>query len=201
MELTGITWAGPPADDEEILVELPREMRSMLAAINGFVLFGGALHVRGAVREPAWHSLRALWKGPDSLADLYPAVHANDIPFAQDCVGDQFLLHDGAVVRLAAETGEVEPLGMPLFDFLQRACADPTEFLSAHPLIQYLNDGGELQPGMLLHAYPPFCTQQASQGVLLRPVPAAELIRFHASLARQMGAIPEGGSFEMRIVD
>jgi hypothetical protein len=157
--------------------------------------------VRGAVREPAWHSLRASWKGPDALADLYSAVQANDIPFAQDCVGDQFLLRDGTVVRLAAETGEVEPLEMPLFDFLQRACADPTEFFSAHPLIQYLDDGGELQPGMLLHAYPPFCTQQASQGVSLRPVPAAELIRFHAALARQMTAIPEGGSFEMRIVD
>ncbi|HEU4880775.1 MAG TPA: hypothetical protein VFT45_00980 [Longimicrobium sp.] len=201
MELTGISWAGPPADDEEILAGLPRELQSMLAAINGFVLFGGALHVRGAVSEPAWHSLRAFWKGSYALADLYPAVQANDIPFAQDCVGDQFLLRDGVVVRLSAETGEVEPLGMPLFDFLQRACADPTEFLSAHPLIQYLNDGGELHPGMLLHAYPPFCTQQASQGVSLRPVPAVELIRFHVALARQMTAIPEGGWFETRIAD
>ena len=165
MELPGVTWVGPPADDGEILAELPRELRSVLSAINGFVLFGGALHVRGAVREPAWHSLRNQWSGPDALADLYPAIQTNDIPFAQDCVGDQFLLRDGEVVRLVAETGEVEPLGM------------------------------------LLHAYPPFCSEQAAAGVSLRPVPAAELIRFHADVARQMASLPEGASFELRMVD
>lgn len=201
MELTGITWSGPDVDDTDLLGELPRELRSVLSAMNGFVLFGGALHVRGVVREPAWHSIRALWKGPEALTVLYPAVEAGDVPFAQDCVGDQFLLRDGSVVRLSAETGETEPLGMPLLDFLERACAEPEDFLGAHPLIQHWNDGGELEPGMLLHAYPPFCTQQASEGVSLRPVPAAELIRFHAALAAQMTSIPEGGSFQIRIVD
>ncbi|HEX2207836.1 MAG TPA: hypothetical protein VHG93_09135 [Longimicrobium sp.] len=201
MELTGISWLGPPADDLELLAELPSELLGVLSAVNGFVLYGGALHVRGAVHEPAWHSLRASWRGPLALANLYPAITPDDVPFGQDCVGDQFLLRQGTVARLAAETGEVEPLGMPLFEFLERACADPTGFLGAHPLIQHLNDAGELQPGMLLHAYPPFCTQQASEGVSLRAVPAEELIRFHAVLARQMAAIPEGGSFQVRVTD
>lgn len=201
MELTGITWTGPDVDDPELLAELPRELRGVLSAANGFILFGGALHVRGAVREPAWHSLRAHWTGANALAALYPALRADDVPFAQDCVGDQFLLRGGAVVRLAAETGEVEPLGMPLFEFLERACDDPTEFLGAHPLIQHLNEGGELQPGMLLHAYPPFCTRQASEGVSLRPVPAAELIRFHAEFARQIASVPEGEWIQVRVTD
>lgn len=201
MELTGVTWTGPAVDDADLLAELPDDLRRLLSAINGFVLFGGALHVRGAVREPAWHALRAAWHGPDALATLYPAVAAADVPFAQDCVGDQFLLRDGAVVRLSAETGDVEPLGVSLFDFLQRACADPGEYLGAHPLMQHLEDGGELHPGMLLHAYPPFCTRQAAEGVTLRPVPALELIRYHADLARQIAQVPDGGSFEMRVVD
>lgn len=196
-----MTWTGPAVDDPELLAELPRELRGVLSAVNGFILYGGALHVRGAVREPAWHSLRACWTGADSPMVLYPAVQPGDVPFAQDCVGDQFLLRGGAVVRLAAETGEMEALGIPLLKFLERACDEPTNFLGAHPLIQHLDEGGELQPGMLLHAYAPFCTRQASEGVSLRPVPAAELIRFHAKLARQIASVPDGGWMEVRVTN
>jgi hypothetical protein len=92
----------------------------------------------------------------------------------------------------------MESLEMPLFAFLERACAEPESFLSAEPLIRHLDDGGELAPGMLLHAYPPFCTQQAAEGVSLRPVPAQELIRFHAELARQLADVPEGGWVQFR---
>lgn len=198
MELRGITWSGPDPDDAQILGELPHELRGVLSAINGFVLFGGAMHVRGALHEPDWHSMRAHWRGPVALAALYPAVDADDVPFAQDCVGDQFLLRDGSVVRLCAETGDVEPLGMSLAEFLERACADPTEFLGAHPLIQHRNDGGELQPGMLLHAYPPFCIQGSAAGVSLRAVPAVELIRAHALLARQLASVPDGTRVRIR---
>jgi hypothetical protein len=201
MELRGVTWTGSAPDDLELLAELPRDLCRVLAVVNGFILFGGALHVRGAVRDPEWHSIRALREGPHALAALYSAVEPDDVPFAQDCVGDQFLLRGESVVQLAAETGQVVPMGMRLPEFLERACADPEEFLGAQPLIRLLDGGGELQPGMLLHAYPPFCTQQASAGVSLRPVPAAELIRFHAALARQIASVSDGGQFEIRAVD
>jgi hypothetical protein len=199
MELTGITWAGPPIDDPDLLIGLPEELRTVLGTINGFVLFGGALHVRGAVREPAWHSLREAWHGTESIHGLYPAITGDDVPFAQDCVGDQYLLRDGAVIRLSAETGEVEPLDLPLFTFLERACADPEGVLSAEPLIRHLDEAGELPPGMLLHAHPPFCTSQAAEGVTLKPVPAQELLRFHAHLARQIAPLPNGTPIQIQV--
>lgn len=199
MELSGITWSGPPIDDAEIAAELPRELRAVLAAVNGFILFGGALHVRGAVQDPPWHSLRHAWRGAASLAALYPALPPDDVPFAQDCVGDQFLLRGGSVLRLQAETGEVEDVGRSLFAFLERARADPDGFLSPEPLLRH--QAGALAPGMLLHAYPPFCTAQAAGGVSLRPVPPLELIRFHADFARQIADVTPGRSIEIRVVD
>jgi hypothetical protein len=198
MELTGITWTGPAVEDPEILAELPEDLRGVLSTINGFILFGGALHVRGAVHEPDWHSLRACWRGPDALSTLFPAVAADDVPFAQHCVGDQFLLRDGIVVRLVAETGDVESLDLPLFEFLEHACADPVTVLSPQPLMQHRLDEGELAPGMLLHAYPPFCIKPSAAGVSLRAIPAGELIRAHADLARQLASVPDGTPVRMR---
>lgn len=141
MELSGITWSGPPIDDAEIAAELPRELRAVLGAVNGFILFGGALHVRGAVQDPPWHFLRHAWRGAESLAALYPALPPDDVPFAQDCVGDQFLLRGGSVLRLQAETGEVEDVGRSLFAFLERACADPEGSLSPEPLLRHRRRG------------------------------------------------------------
>ena len=197
MELSGVTWVGPAIGDAEIVAELPGELRDVLASINGFILHGGALHVRGAVREPEWHSIRHAWRGADALSSLYPAVEPDDVPFAQDCVGDQFLLRGGRVVRLEAETGEVEDLALGLQRFLKRAAVYPDDTLGPVSLMIHLADS-TLTPGMLLHVYPPFCTAEAGGDVSFRPVPAQELIRLHADFARQIAALPDGASLEIR---
>jgi len=119
LELDGVTWTGEAVDDPEILEEVPEVLRDILSVINGFVLFGGALHVRGAVRMPSWHSLRSVWKGQSALCLLYPGVAPDDVPFAQDCVGDQLLLRGTAVVSLSAETGQIAPLAADLPDYLR----------------------------------------------------------------------------------
>lgn len=62
---------------------------------------------------------------------LYPNIRAADIPFAQDQVGDQFLIRDGAVVRLAAESGDVEPLASSIEDFFQKVTEDIEGFLDS----------------------------------------------------------------------
>jgi hypothetical protein len=53
--------------------------------------------------------------------------------------------------------------------------------------------------GSIVHAYPPFCTLQAAQGVSLKAVPAREVIGFHAELASKMPK--DGGPFEVVVVD
>lgn len=159
---------------------------------NGFVCFGGGLHVRGAVTTPVWHSLRAAWEGEHALFRSYPALRASDIPFAQDCVGDQFLLRDDQVIRLSAETGETENTDLSPSAFFERCDEDPERFLEMAPLQQLSADGGALQPGQLILAYPPFCTRQAAHGVSLRAVPSEEVLAVHAEFARAISPLQNG---------
>ena len=67
--------------------------------------------------------------GPFSLHNSYPAITDTDVPFAEDCVGDQFLLRNRNVIKLFSETGEVEEYGFGLATFLKNASENPVEFL------------------------------------------------------------------------
>lgn len=186
MKLSHVTYQGPPLSDPEVLDQAPNALKSLLSSLNGFVQFGGGLHIRGACIDPDWHSLRRAWHGPMSIHRLFPEVDRDWVPFGEDCVGDQFLLKDKIVSRLSAETGEIEELGLSLREFLSRANSDPIEFLAMQPLLQYQNDHGDLPEGHLIHAYPPFCTKEAAEGVSLRAVPAWELHQYHSDFAKSL---------------
>jgi hypothetical protein len=199
VELKHVTFTGPPLDDEELLARLPANLAGLLGQINGFLQFHGGLHVRGACREPTWHSLRDAWDGEAAFHRLYPEVRPEDVPFAEDNLGDQFLLRDGRVWRLAAETGEVESLEVGLAGFFEAVEADPVEFLRLHPLLQFQQEGGRLEPGQLLAAFPPFCTKESADGVSLAAISADEQRRFLADLAAQLRDVPEGGRIDYRV--
>jgi hypothetical protein len=199
MELKEITFTGKPVDDQDILRRLQPDLSALLERINGFILFGGGLHVRGACKIPLWHSLREVWYGSMAFHRSYAEVQEGDVPFAEDCVGDQFFLRDDKVVKLHAEYGQLESLDLGLEEFLDAAQRDPVEFLGMHPLIQFTRDGGTLEPGQLLLAYPPFCTVEAGSGVHLTAVPAQELLEFHADLSAQMSDLPHGGKIRVRV--
>lgn len=186
-----ISFVGPEPDDPDVLLRLSPEHRELLRELNGFVAFGGGLHLRGACREPAWHSLRHAWLGEAALHRAYPALHADDVPFAEDAVGDQYVLRDGQVYRLLAETGELEPRDADLPEFLSDAIADPDDYLGLQPLRQFEAEGGRLAPGELLNVYPPFCTAESAEGVTLRAVPAAERLAFLARLAAHVSGLDE----------
>jgi len=70
MNISGITWRGGKIDDLEILRELPPGLVRVLSEVNGFILHEGAVHVRGASSTPEWHSVRAVWFGPDAFYTL-----------------------------------------------------------------------------------------------------------------------------------
>ena len=120
MDIPGITWKGRSIADVEILPDLPPDLVRVLSQTNGFILHEGALHLRGASLVPEWHSLRAAWRGPKAFHVLYEDVEASDIPFAQDQTGNQFLIRQGSVLRLFAETGQTEPLAPKSSRFLHR---------------------------------------------------------------------------------
>jgi hypothetical protein len=193
MEISGITWKGQSVEDIDILPELPAALARLLSDVNGFILYEGALHVRGASLTPEWHSLREAWRGPNAFSLLYPDVSPSDIPFAQDQVGDQLLLRGDSVLRLFAETGQIEHLADTLSDFFTKVNTDIERFLNVAL-------GFRMDPGQLFHAFPPFCFQQ-SENASLKPLPAIEVIRFHADLAKQIRDIPDGAKVEIKVTD
>jgi hypothetical protein len=176
-----------------------RNYHPLLTVANGFVLFDGGLHVRGVCDVPQWHSLTRIWTGSDALSSLYPSVRPEDVPFAEDFLGDQFLLRDGAVVRLSGETGETEEIGVDLDRYLDSVVDDPERVLSLNLLRQFQKEGGTLVPGNLLSVYPPLCTSESIHGVSLRPIPALERIGFLADFARRIAGHPEGTRIRMKV--
>jgi len=201
MSFERLTYAGPPIDDAALLAELPSALATLLRAENGFLAFEGGLHVRGACRAPAWHSLRAAWRGPESVTARYPwAIRPTDIPFGQDALGDQFLLRDAIVHRLEGETGTVESLGVSLTEFLERCRRDPVAYLNLQPLVAYQRTGGRLAPGQLLSVYPPFCT--AHEGARsYRAIAAADRLGALAAMAAQLRDLPSGTVVQFKIAD
>ncbi|RYD31964.1 MAG: hypothetical protein EOP85_22225 [Verrucomicrobiaceae bacterium] len=193
MEIEDTTWKAGGTTDHALLAELPAELQAIIGPSGGFILHHGAIHFRGCVAEPEWNSLRAAWQGETSLASLYPVIGAADIPFAQDQMGDQYLLRGETVLRLDAETGELAPFAESLLKFMEGIGNDIQEYLNvglAH----------ELEPGKGLLAYPPFCMKESGEdNATLNPVPVSELILFHADLARQIANLPEGGQVEFRV--
>jgi hypothetical protein len=194
VEFPDITYSGPAIDDQDLLAELPPPLAALLQRVNGFVAYRGGLHLRGACAEPAWHSLRAAWRGPTSFAARYPRLVPTDLPFAQGPLGDQFVLRDGLVMFLRTEFGALQPLGLSLDAFFERVLADPIATLELHPLMQFEGEGEQLQPGQLLSAYPPVCTEEARDGVLLRALTIADRLSSLAELAAQLAGVPEGAT-------
>jgi hypothetical protein len=194
MELPGITWTTEEMDDSEILSELPADLVTVLCEKNGFILHDGALHVRGACLVPEWHSLRAAMHGPNAFHVFYDDVRPADIPFAEDQLGDQYLIRDGVILRLSAETGEVEYLVENLEGFFRRVSDNIEGFLN-------VGLDHKLQPRQLLHIHPPLCFQESGKDAFLRALPASEVILSHADLARQIKNIPDGGHVRIEIGD
>jgi hypothetical protein len=200
VKISGVTYRGPQERDDELLTRLPDPLRSLLSQINGFILMGGALHVRGACKLPAWHSLEEAWIGERSFSTSYEAVDPQDVPFAEDALGDQFLLRDGVVNKLHAETGSIEFLGRSLFEFLEAVQEDPLGELQLEPFISFYRDGGRIQPGELLMAYPPFCTRESEAGVSFKAVPTHQRLGFLADFSAKVSKLPGGARISIQVV-
>jgi len=200
MDLSNITYKGPEYENaSSIETFLPDNLRSLLKQVNGFIQFGGGLHVRGICNEPEWHSLEIVMKGEFALHYLFSEVKETDIPFAQDCVADQYLLRDQLVSKLHSETGEIESLNLGLPDFFSKISEDTQEFLGLGPLLKIHSEGKHLEPGQVIHVYPPFCTNEAANGVSLNPVSSIEALKYLSKLSSRLKSMPEGESFEFRI--
>ena len=201
MDLGQLSYVGPSLDDVEILPRLPAAYVRFLASRNGFVAFGGGLHVRGAVLDPEWHSIRAALDGPSALHVLFGALTPADIPFAQDALGDQFVLRDGLVYHLHAEAGNLEPLHVDFDSFLERCAADPVHYLGLQPLLNFQIHGGKLAPGQLLSVYPPFLVDTGKSERSYAAISAIQVLTSLSRFASEVRDLPDGTAVRIKVRD
>lgn len=185
MEFKGVTYTCSQIEDSQLFDELPDCLQEFYQDLNGLVAFNGGLHIRGCVIEPKWHSLREAWLGEDALHTRYESLDEDDIPFAQDCLGEQYILRGDLVFRLNAELDELEDLELFFEDFIEICIEDPVDFLELHPLLQFLNEEKTLKPGELLNVYPPFCLEHISEEYQLKAVPIDIQLDYLVSIANK----------------
>lgn len=198
MELD-ITWAGPPIDDLQTLRKLPEDLKNLLKSVNGFIQFGGALHVRGACQNLEWHSLRHAWESTDAFHRHYRTVKQSDVPFAQSALGDQYFIRDNIVHRLDTECDEIESFDLDLKPFLEEVQSDPIALLNLEPLEEFWGEGGELEPGQLLSVMPPFVVSQPDTKNSYRAVKVLDRLRFLADFAKQIRDLPDGATITFKL--
>lgn len=194
----------PPAFDQAALPEglkLSRAHRKLLEKRNGGYFYGGALHVFGACREPAFHGLvpwndPGLWRAPygDDLAGL--------VFFAEDAFGDQFALDEkGHVLRLRAEQGVVEELADDFDQWVLMAVGAPDELLSREIFTQWVRTNGRLPYGSQLQAYPPFMFVEDPADASLEAVDAVENMEFHSAISQAIASIPPGARMKVEFTE
>lgn len=103
------------------------------------------------------------------------------------------------MLRLYAETGEILDLHSSLPGFLEAIIHNAQAVLGLDPVLAFHDKGETLNPGQLLSVLPPFCMEEAQQGVSLRAVDALERRRFLAGLATQLRGLPDGAQVELHL--
>lgn len=184
-----VVYKGGEISEVEILGKLPASLRDFLQKTNGLTAFDGGLHIRGIVNSPHWHSLQKVWFGDFSLHTMFSNLKEGDIPFGQNCLGDQFVLRDETVWQLSAEIDELENLSLNLEEFLTKTNANPVDFLLLEPLLKFTEEGGKLEKRELLSVYPSFCTEESAEGVSFKAVPMFDRLGFLADFARQINSL------------
>ncbi|MDU0371554.1 SMI1/KNR4 family protein [Hymenobacter endophyticus] len=191
--MKGILYTGGELTDLVTFARLPTYLQAFLREQNGVVAYFGGLHIRGCVAAPNWHSLASVWQGERALWRTYTEVQKADIPFAQDCAGNQFLLRGDAVLWLDTETGELADLEVDFKHFLFGAEKFPLDALGMEPLRAFQLAGGTLQPGQLLSLYPPLCiATKGKSKPSAKAVSVTERLAWLAEFHRQIKDLPDG---------
>ena len=182
---SNITYFGDKIDDFDLFENLPDYLKEFYSITNGFVAFNGGLHIRGCVKSPSWHSLREYWIGDTKLTSLFSSIERDDIPFAQDCFGDQYVIRDNRIWRVSAETDEIENLEISFNDFLNAVDNNPIEFLNIENI-----EPNTLKPGQIFNVFPPFCVESSEYS--FKPVTIEEQIKYLSDFSKQIEKISDG---------
>ncbi len=202
MKLEHITYTGETeASFDGLGFVIPEELKSLLDQINGFIQYHGGLHIRGICENPEWHSLQEVMNGKFALHKSYANIKETDLFFAQDCMADQFFIREDCIYKLYSESGEIEFKGNNFSEFMNKSIENPIDYLEMQPLLQFQTDGNNLIPGKVLHAVPPFCTEQSENGVHLGAIPITEALLVLPDMAKVISNLKEGEAFDIEVIN
>ncbi|UOQ76749.1 SMI1/KNR4 family protein [Hymenobacter sp. 5516J-16] len=197
--MRGILYTGGELTDLVSFARLPSYLQTFLREQNGVVAYFGGLHIRGCVTGPPWHALAEAWQGETAFWRTYDEVTETDIPFAQDSVGNQFLLRGDAVLFLDTETGELADLEVDFKHFLFGAEKFPLDALGMEQLRAFQQGGGVLKPGELLSLHPPVCIATSGNSKpTSKAVPVAARLTWLADFYRQIKDLPDGQQVRLK---
>ena len=196
--MKGLLFKGQCIDDMATYNKLPKELQDILNETNGYISLGGGFHLRGACFTPKWHSIANVWNGEYALLKFYPSILPEDIPFAQDCFGDQYVLRQNNVLKLCAETGDIENMQMGVIEFFSNINRNPVDFLLLQPFVDFYSESGILEPGQLLSVYPPFCFEEAAGELSIEPIDSLQLLLGHARLSQKLSTVLPGEKIDVR---
>jgi hypothetical protein len=200
LDIPHLIYSGPPIEDAAILDRVPPVLQLALRARNGCVAYRGALHVRGACLDPVWHSLRTACEGPTAFPALYPTLSPDDIPFAEELFGDQFVLRGGRVLRLIAETGELDTTAESIESWFERVLDDVAGLLGYEPTDALARVGGQVGAGQLVSVFPPFVVDAGEQARSFRAIDALDCRGALAAFAKQIRNLPDGAPVEIKVI-
>jgi hypothetical protein len=134
-----------------------------------------------------------------ALHKLFQQIADTDFPFAQDYLGNQFLLRRGQVWKLRADTGEATDLALDLAAFFGAVREDAIAFLELQLLAEFHQLHGPLEPGSLVHTMPPLCVKREDNKIAMKPVPIDNALSFLANFSKQVAAAPDGERVTLRL--
>jgi hypothetical protein len=173
-----ISYSGPEIDDFETFDLLPDYLKDFFLKKNGFIIRTGIFHIRGCVKEPKWHSLKEIWLGENKLSNLFQSINKNDIPIAQNCLGDQFFLRHNIIHLLKSEYDEVENLKIDFIQFIEEMNELAPEEIDVRKMQNII-----LEPGQLINSDPPLALKSPI-GYSFKAIDAIEQIKNLSKLSR-----------------
>ncbi len=190
-------WSAALSRPAEPLVA---ELKSLLAAKNGFYVFESALHVFPDRATPPEHGLE-VWNSAELWRSSYGELADGCLFFAEDTFGVQFCIAGGRISTFDPETGERESITASVAEWAA-VLLDDYQVLTGFPVAhEWQVQNGPLPPGKRLVPKKPFVLGGEFSLDNLYLLDAVTGMRVRGDLVRQIKTLPDGAQVRFEIID
>jgi hypothetical protein len=176
-------------------------LRELLALRNGFFAADSALHVFPAGTAMQGYDLVG-WNAPTLWKVEYKSALDQFVFFAEDIFGTQFGMgHDGHIIKMHVETGEVTAFAESLEEWAEKILADLEFETGCTFAAGWQRTHRPLTPTERLAPKTPFVMGGEYEIPNLYAMDAVKLMRFMGDLATQIRDLPDGSTVILKVTD